>query len=667
MNTRPLASLTNTFSANYLTSDYHDLDDYCLLLYYQHRDNVRFFSVADPVETQPPRIRAVLDNRFEFTGETHRLPEPIDWLRNPSEDIEWHILLHKFYYATGLGMQYRKSGDPAYLQKWVTLTQSWIEQTPVGFISADVTGRRVQNWIYAWYHFVHQQPDTSVPADFHRKFLESLHAQVDYLCDNLHPARNHRTLELYAIFLAAVVFPEFRRASDWLQFSLQKIIDNINTDLLDDGVQCELSTDYHHIVLRNYLCIRRLARLNNIEFPQHADDRLIQALEFSLHVHRPDGIVPSLSDGDARPYTELLRQGANLYGREDMLFVASAGTQGKPPEQRARSFPCSGYHILRSDWAAANETYQDARYLVFDCGPLGDGNHGHLDALSIELAAWGRSLVVDPGRYTYCETGDTNWRVTFRSTAWHNTIEVDGLNQTRYLPGKKKYKIQGPEPQTTLLLQSHETDLDVIAGRTVSAEYDAIHERCLLFVDQQYWICIDRMSADTAHRYALRFHLNDFAQGRTSTASIENGYLVSSPGLLLLSADRAPQIDAGFVSRLYGQKLPAPVIRYSAQARNTCFQTVLFPCKNARPSLGLSTFRATSAEPDQPQQAITGLVIHHHDRGYQDWCLVTPGLRTAHWRFGNRAFRGQFLFMRIDASGNIKKLHMNTGATYYQY
>ena len=36
---------------------------------------------------------------FEFNGETHALPAPIDWLSNPSSDIEWHILLHKFYYG----------------------------------------------------------------------------------------------------------------------------------------------------------------------------------------------------------------------------------------------------------------------------------------------------------------------------------------------------------------------------------------------------------------------------------------------------------------------------------------------------------------------------------------------------------------------------------------
>ncbi len=58
----------------------------------------------------------------------------------------------------------------------------------------------------------------------------------------------------------------------------------------------------------------------------------------------------------------------------------------------------------------------DGQYLVFDCGALGEGNHGHLDCLSFELAAFGRSLIVDPGRYTYFEGGPMNERAAFRGT-----------------------------------------------------------------------------------------------------------------------------------------------------------------------------------------------------------------------------------------------------------
>ncbi len=668
MNTVLVERRTEVKTSNCFSGSISDYDDQQLLNYFRQRDHVQFFSLADADETQTDKIDALLDNCFEFVGERHPLPEPLNWLHNPSEDIEWHILLHKFYYAVGLGLRHTETGNPAYLYKWVDLTRSWIAQTPAGFIAADVTGRRVQNWIYAYYHFVHQHPENPIPADFHRQFLEALHTQVEYLCQNLHPARNHRTLELYAIFLTAVVFPEFSRARDWLDFSLQRIFDNILTDLLDDGVQCELSTDYHHIVLKNYLCIRRLAKLNHIDFPASIDDRLVRALEFSMYVHRPDGTIPSLSDGDSRSFTDLLGMGAKLYRREDMRFVASAGGQGTPPWHRSVSFEDSGYYILRSNWQADGETFQDARYLVFDCGPLGAGNHGHLDLLNIEISAFGRPLVVDPGRYSYCESGDTNWRVRFRGTAYHNTVQVDGLEQTRYLPGKHKYKIQGPAPQHQLLVNHHENDFDLLAGRASSTEYDVVHERYLFFIDQRYWVCLDNLIAGHLHHYDLRFHLDHRADGQVQVEAFQEGFCVHSPNLLLLSPDShqgKPEIDSGYVSRLYGHKQAAPVVRYSCLAASTWLQTVLFPFKHAAPALGLSTFVPICHEYDYDSCEPVGLVIHHLETGYSDWCFVSPDLTTRLWCHSNWTLHGKYLFMRIDQAGDILRLHTDPGASFH--
>ena len=434
---------------------YADFTNEELLQYYRDRRGIHYFPVLDPEETGRERIDAILDDTFTFNHETYRLPEPLDWSANPSSDLEWHVLLHKFYYAVGLGLAYHISGNRRYLDRWVALTDSWIAQSPADFCAnpelrsecAQVTGRRIQNWIYAYYYFAKHRPPVLLPADFHRRFLHSLHQQVEFLCEHLSPARNHRTLELYAIFLAAVVFPEFRAATNWLQLARTEIVRNIQTDLLADGVHCELSTDYHHLVLKNYLCVRRLARRNAIDLPSIVDEHLLQALEFALHVHKPDGIAPALSDGDARSHLDLLRQGHELYDREDFLYVATQGACGTPPQHRCASFPRGGYHILRSGWGQS-EPYTDERYLVFDCGPLGEGNHGHLDALSIEVAAYGKSLIIDPGRYTYKENNQDiiNWRARFRGTAYHNTILVDGRNQTRYGPRAGKKRLQDPRP-----------------------------------------------------------------------------------------------------------------------------------------------------------------------------------------------------------------------------
>ena len=365
--------------------------------YFQNRTGINYFPVIDADECTREKIDHILLNRFEFNQESYALPEAFDWTNNPSKDIEWAILLHKFYYAVGLGEAFHDTKDQRYVKKWIALTSSWIDTVPLDFLSSDVAGRRIQNWIYAHYYFVTLNQSQSICSTFYLKFLKSIHDQVLHLAEHLTEARNHRTLELYAIFLAAVVFPELKGADMWLAFAKEELSKNIKKDILADGVHCELSTDYHHIVLKNYLNIRKLAAMNKIAIPKAIDKQIKKALKFALYVHKPEGAIPSLSDGDARSFLDLLESGARLYNSEEMLYVATLGKSGHAPSERSKGFPKGGYTILRSGWGDGRTAYEDERYLVFDCGPLGEGNHGHLDVLSFEMAAYGRSLIVDPG------------------------------------------------------------------------------------------------------------------------------------------------------------------------------------------------------------------------------------------------------------------------------
>ena len=251
-----------------------------LLRYFQTRQHVHYFALRDEEQASQSKVNAILENRFEYNDEAYYLVPGFDWTANPSADVEWLILLHKFYFAVGLGEDYVNTGDPRLAQKWVELTEAWIDNVPLDFLSSDVTGRRVQNWIFAHHYFVNSDYVLNLPAGakqpttpgltpvFHQKFLRSLHQQVDFLCHNLTPARNHRTIELYAIFMAAVVFPEFADAADWLDFVKAELVQNIQADLRADGVHCEQSIDYHHLVVKNYLGVKRLATANGIEVPQ---------------------------------------------------------------------------------------------------------------------------------------------------------------------------------------------------------------------------------------------------------------------------------------------------------------------------------------------------------------------------------------------------------------
>ncbi len=638
-----------------------------LLSHFQNRTDIHYFPVIDEAETSRKKIDNILLNRFEFNHESYCLPEAFDWSDNPSPDIEWLIMFNKFYYSVGLGMAFHETKDPRYLQKWIDLTASWINTVSLGFLSSDVAGRRIQNWIYAHYYFVTLNPTLQLPPIFYMQFLKSLNDQVMYLADHLTPSRNHRTLELYAILLAAIVFPELNRADMLLAFAKQELLKNIQTDILTDGVHCELSTDYHHIVLKNYLNIRKLASLNQIVMPEEMDQQILKALGFSLYVHKPDGFIPSLSDGDVGSFLDLLKEGYELYGSEEMLYVASKGQLGHPPSERSKMFSESGYVVLRSGWGNGNEAYEDDRYLVFDCGPLGAGNHGHLDCLSFEMAAYGQSLIVDPGRYTYDESGEINWRVRFRGTAYHNTVLVDQKNQTHYAFHKKKFKIKGTEPDHEIKTFISGEGFDFIHGIARSHEYDAVHERKIFFACSEYWILSDLLRAEQAHDYDRLFHLSDQAYGKVSVRHDQDTLLVNAPHLVMAQA-HVPGVDLfleeGYISPTYGVKLPAPVLHCASHAVNAAYHTILYPYKTNKPALTVKVLPVLCGSHlcDATDTLALCITVTQHGHTHKDYYFSTNPEHTYTWTFEDFTYRGALLFVRKTAKGKIRVIHKEPGS-----
>lgn len=655
---KSIAQPSRSSLSTFLRAPWNHYSSTDLLHYFSSPRSIQYFPVIDPIETDRRKIDLILENVFDLNGETWELPSPISWMDNPSTDREWMILLHKFYYAVGLGTAYSDTQHERYLHAWVRLTASWIEQVPLDFLPSDVAGRRIQNWIFAHYYFISPESLPAIDPGFYATFLASLAKQVNYLCDHLTPSRNHRTLELCAIFLASVVFPEFQDAERWQQFSTHELIANIQRDFLPDGVHCELSTDYHHLVLKNFLWIRKLALLNQIIFPAIVDDIIKRALDFSLYAHKPDGFIPAFSDGDSRCFLDLLDQGHQLYGQPEFQYGALQGQGGSPPQVRSKIFPHSGYVMLRSGWGNHQHSYRDEHYLMFDCGPLGEGNHGHLDLLSFEMAAFGHSLIVDPGRYSYDESGETNWRVKFRETAAHNTIVIDGMNQTRYVFHKTRHKIRGPSPHHLIKTFISEPHGDFIHGIAESHEYPVVHERKILFPGLDYWLVVDRLTAQESHQYDLNFHLGSQAQNAVFPSRTSTTLTYTAPHILLaqpLAASIQGAVLQGHISRTYGQMHPAPIIRFRQHHGDACFHTVLFPFKDNQPDLTIESIPVFSGIRKCSEHEAVCLKIRTtiNQQEIEDLVFLCHLDNTEPYQFDQYSFKGQVCHLRKKADDSL--------------
>ena len=496
------------------------------------------------------RDRAVAEDaiagRFTCAGETVELGVEPDWLgAELPADEEWRIDWVKFYYGLDLAHAYRTTGEQRFRAAWERLVGSYLRQVPPAGDPSEVTARRIVNWIYAWQQ-LGALSNGLEPALATRIADESRHVRM-----TLTPERNHRTLELYALAIVGLAFED----GELLAFAVAELDRNLAQDFLPDGVHRECSTHYHMIALRSFAGLRENARRFGLALPEGFDERLSRAFDFALHCRRPDGTIPALSDSDTGDYSALLALGGELLDRDDLR-------RGRG-DHCAASFPQGGYFVQRSGWEA------DDRFLIFDCGPLGDGGHGHYDLLSVEVWSGGRPLLVDPGRFTYAE-GTPNLRRWFLGTAAHNTVTVDGLDQTPY----SRKAPSGPVAERRFHGRTTTAGVDVVAGAAISPAYEARHRRRISFVDQRYWVIQDDLRGERPHRYDLRLHLAPEA-----FESIRlDGSILRVPGAVFVieGADQLA-VEPGWVSPRYGVRIAAPVVSAVAHGCDARFVTTVVP------------------------------------------------------------------------------------------
>ena len=602
------------------------------------------FCVIEQLHRDRALAEQICAGQFTHAGITLTLGAKPDWLTSVfPADAEWRIEWSKFYFGLDLAAAFNERGDRKFLHAWENLVRTWIEQVPVDSDPSDVTGRRLQNWIYTWNLFAAAPGFPGFTDDFGDQLVDSIAAQVEHLRLNLTAERNHRTLELYALFITALALPELDDGGDLLTFSIEELHRNLLADIRDDGVHREHSTHYHMIVLRSFVAALINAQLFGLEFPDGFGRRLERACEFALHAHRPDGLIPALSDSDTDNYLDVLQLAGEIFSRSDFLYAASKGKKGTPPTEKYVSFSEAGYFIQRSGWGENQTAFADERFLIFDCGPLGDGGHGHYDALSIEMAAGGRPLIVDPGRFTYHE-GKLNWRHWFKGTAAHNTVCVDGLDQTPYRCGKPK----GPVAEAQLIERLSAPNFDLLCGRVISPSYDAVHTRFIFFIADEYWVIVDRLSGEAPHDYKLRFHLAPEAMNHTAVQSRESNNAVIAPGLaLIFPAANEPQLEPGWIAPQYGRKIPAPVVSVSSRTAETVFFTPLMPLELNEPLPAFRVLTDDATCSDRISFEVTGV---GQNKSAVD--RVTWGARAEHFAIGSATGTARAAWARAITSGS---------------
>jgi uncharacterized heparinase superfamily protein len=413
----------------------------------------------DPAaRAQLERVDDLIAGRYTFLNETR-----FD-IRGASR--LWRFHFHGFRYAIDLAVAARRGRREAAdgLQR---LIADWIDANPVSASDAwhpYVVSDRLMAWLIARDLQPHLQRLLREPVLLHAIYLDR-HLEGDV-------RGSHLLKNLVALLVAGCAF-DGPAAASWRARAAAGLRAELRRQVLPDGGHYERSPMYHLLVLADLLAAlfpagrRELAIAEDLAVAV----RRMQAVASSL-VH-PDGQIPLFNDsvlGEAPDPSQLI---------------------GPSTEPAGACLPCTGYAMLRAGEGM----------LIADCGAPGPDDlpaHVHADALSFELSVGHQRVLVDGGVFDYTAG---LLRDRLRGTGSHNTVEIDGTNQSEVWSA---FRV-GRRARVTLL---HCSEQLLLAAHDGYARLGVRHERRIDAVEGVGWRVLDTLCGRGSHVADARLRLH---------------------------------------------------------------------------------------------------------------------------------------------------------------
>ncbi len=376
----------------------------------------------------------------------------------------WEVARHQ--HLTVLATAYAVSKDERYALRVADELNNYIHKTPfcrgIHWTSGIELGIRMISWVWIrrllndWSDvedLFENNPDFIAHLGRHHQWLNTFPAAGS-------SANNHLIAESSGAFIAASAFDIFELGPLWRDRAAATLAKEFDRQTFADGLNKELASDYHGLVLEFATAAYAEAQLLNhpvadelLPTLTRSFDALAAIVDRSGNTHNQgdadDGYGLLLESDNFNRWHSLLATGESIVGslpwwpntKPDVRTEAISSCLGattptqsqfdsKPvirPRHRPNQFEQAGQTILRDLTRRPDEIW-----VRFDHGPhgyLSTAAHAHADALAIEARVGGVPILVDPG--TYCYHGESEWRDYFRSTAAHSTIEIAAQNQSQ--------------------------------------------------------------------------------------------------------------------------------------------------------------------------------------------------------------------------------------------
>ncbi|ANH80495.1 heparinase [Niabella ginsenosidivorans] len=498
----------------------------------------------------------------------------INWQLWPVKDNEVRWQLHRVKWWQSMALVYRATHNERYATEWMAQFSDWVAKNPPG-LSADndkyawrplEVSDRILNLAPAFSIFVSSPHFT--PA-FLMRFLKSYHQQADYLSTHYADKGNHRLFEAQRVLFAGTSFPEFKNAPAWRKSGIEILNTEIKKQVYPDGVQWELSPNYHVAMINTFLSALRSARAAGLErefsagYRETVEKMILATINYSF----PDYTYPMFGDAklvDKKSMLKAYNSWAKAFPDNAIIqFFASQGSKGKQPPYLSHGLATSGFYTFRNGWK------EDATVLVLKASPPG-AFHAQPDNGTFNLWIKGRNFTPDAGCYVYA--GDStimklrNW---YRQTRVHSTLTLDNANMVITQAQQQQWKTG--------------KGLDILTYTNPS--YPKLkHQRSVLFIDQKYFLMIDRAIGKATGNIGVHFQLKEDSKAVFDQHYHKVHTTYADGNNLLIQSLNKDQVslkeEEGKVSYAYRREVSRPAFVFEkpkTDGHPQTFVTILYP------------------------------------------------------------------------------------------
>jgi len=577
-----------------------------LLTYYRKKSKAKepdFSNSEKPADIHQPIDQAtkeMADKALVHQFQPHKgygyfdYGKDINWQMWPVKDNEVRWQLHRVKWWQAMALVYHATADEKYAKEWIYQYSDWVRKNPLG-LSQDndrfvwrplEVSDRVQSLPPTFDLFVNSSNFTPV---FLMEFLKSYHHQADYLASNYAEKGNHRLFEAQRTLFAGVSFPEFKNSARWRQSGIEVLNTEIKKQVYADGMQFELSPIYHVAAIDIFLKAYGSAKRVNLEkeFPVSYIQTVENMVMALISITLPDYNTPMFGDSWLIDKNFRIKQFASwskiFPANQAIKYFATAGKEGKAPDFLSKALSNAGFYTFRSGWD------KDATVMVVKASQPGEF-HAQPDNGTFELFVKGRNFTPDAGVFVY--SGDDaimkqrNW---YRQTKIHSTLTLDNQNMLITKARQDKWDTGNNLDVLTFSNPSY-TDLD--------------HQRSVLFVDQKYFLIIDKAIGKAKGNLAVHWQLREDSKAVFDQAG-QKVYTSYSDGnnLLIqsLNMDKITLIEEeGKVSYVYNKELKRPAFAFEKPKnddKTQVFISIVYPYEgNKTPKISIKPNPANDFE-----------------------------------------------------------------------